>query len=218
MILKRGTLKNGEHEVNRDWPVHAHRRVDRKGRSGASGFTLVEVMVLVLVLGVLSAMMIPEMGARLTRRQLRESAAGLLMAARHAHDHATMQREMCRVVLIQENNRLGYRLEVESDEEASGFKAITSGVIKETMLPKWIRFGAVLIDGVDVRGADVAGGLSQGDQVFCFYVNGSSDWAVIQLTDGNKTFSLVIDGSTGRAELVGEAVNELPNLREDLDA
>lgn len=175
-------------------------------------FTLIELLVVITVISVLAGMAITSFGGSLDKARLEESTRRLHTVVRYAHRYALTHQRMCRVVLTVDDLDAGsgYRMEVESsDPDAQDtFTAMQSGVGKPVKLSGKVRFAQVLIENADTGE----------DYVITFHPTGQANAAAIQLTDGKRTWSVVIEPNTGRSRLVDEAVNQTPNMREDLDA
>lgn len=175
-------------------------------------FTLIELMVVIVVVSVLSTMAITSMYGSYSSTTLAESARGLHTAMRYAQQYAVMHRRACRVVLINidSHEEAGYRLEVETTDPSAeqAFVVLQNGAVKATTLPRGVWFAQVTIN---------AGNAGE-QQAVLFRPTGNADAAVIQLTNGQRVWSVLIEPHTGRARLVDTAVDRAPNMREDLDA
>ena len=170
-----------------------------------------------MIVAVLATLAAPQILGSLRSVRLRESARGLLAAANRARDFATTRRRICRLVLDLEQQ--SYQLEYQSypQQRPYEFDVMTSGAIKPTKLAQGVKFVVVEVD-------PVAGDASDDDDdddgrvIIAFAADGGAEAAIIQITDEKRTWSLLIDPGSGRATLVGEAVDVLPTNREDLDA
>ena len=175
-------------------------------------FTLIELLVVVAVIGVLAGLAVTSFHGSSSKATLDESAHGLHVAVRYARQYAVTKQRVCRVVLVEgdRDQRPGYRLEIETTDPDidEAYTVLRSGVAKPADLPSQVRYAQVLIEGSDESGA----------RVVTFQPTGDADPTVIQLTDGRRTWSLLIEPNTGRSKLVNHAVGQTPNMREDLDA
>ena len=92
------------------------------------------------------------------------------------------------------------------------FSALHTTIARREYLGEGIRFGKITID--PRPRAD--GSVERRDSI-AFTPTGASDAAVIQITDGRRTYSLTVAPGSGRAKLVEGTVRDLPNDRVDLD-
>ncbi len=182
----------------------------RTSSTGNRAFTLIEVMVIVVLVAVLGGMTIPRLGGRFSATRLRESARQFLITAQYAHQFATTHR--CATRLRIDTTRSCYVLEYEEDPEHHMGKYIPmqNSFGRHRTLEQPVQFGRVWIEPVRED-------RSEADTVR-FDPLGSADPAVIEITDGKRVYSLVLNHSTGRAELIEGRVDELPVGKVDLDA
>ncbi len=176
-----------------------------------NGFTLIELTVVIAVIGILTTMAVTSFGGSYRSASLKESARGLAATARYAQHYAVMRQRTCRLVLTddQSDDPPGYQVQVQSTDpdDDTAFLVLRGGPAKPASLPKNIRFGDVVIDSADAGES----------RAVLFRPTGDADAAAIQVTDGARTWSILIEPNTGRVELVEQAVTQTPNLREDLD-
>jgi len=190
-------------------------------------FTLMELMVVVIVIGILATLTLPNLAASRDKAQLRAAARELWQNARYAHTIATLHRVDCRLVLLAEGETdgPGYRIEVEipdsdsSDDDADSASAggadtqthitFRKAAFKPVTLPAGVRFADVRIDGEAIG--------PTGSQAIRFGDTGRADAAAVSLTDGRQYYSLLVYAASGRCELIDGQVASLPNDREDLD-
>ena len=110
-----------------------------------AAFTLIEVMVVVVVIGVLSAAVLPSLGGPLTKRRLSGAAGDLHLAVRHLQEVAVLNRRTCRLLLQPASDGEAGRYaaefaEVELDAE-SAFSTLKDAALPTTTLPAGVRFG-----------------------------------------------------------------------------
>ena len=179
-------------------------------RPRVNGFTVVEVMVVVVIIGAMTALVVPRFSGRLGAAKLRQSAQHLLLAARYARQVSVTRRVECRLTINAKENAFAVMYEPKPISEPQVFAELRGHGVRKTELGGDIKFGSGLIDTHEDE--------SVPEGVIRFDPMGSATAAVIQLTNGEQVWSVVIEPTTGRAALVRGQVSELANDREDLDA
>jgi hypothetical protein len=156
-------------------------------------------------------MVVPRLHSATGSAQLRTSAARLLVAARYARDLAVTHRCACLLVIDSDEQCYGLLCQVDPEHRPGEFRPFRTGIGKSERLGGQLRFGKVWIDRC---GPD---GLGRHADGITFTPTGGADAAVIQITDGRRTVSIVVAPNTAQVKLVEGAVAELPNDRVDLD-
>ncbi len=161
------------------------------------------------VLAVVAGMTIPQFAGAIGSARLKEYASDLLIAARHARDCAITHRCDCRLVIDAAAG--SYRLEMAdpNSEAEGGYVPLPLVWGRPQSLGTKVRFDRVTIQPAD-------GGEANGCIVF--RPSGLTDAAIVEVTDGQRAYSLLLVPPAGRAELVTGRINGLPDDREDLDA
>lgn len=149
--------------------------VTSRAGSSSQGFSLLELVLVLMVLGLSSYIVLPNIEKKLEERAIRVSALGLAALARHLRSRALDEGVPQRLVVnITQNSYQGER---ES----------------EVHLPP------------DVKFADVTGGemVDQGMRQFVFFPNGSSYGGAIALRGAQRSasYSLYFEPLTGRIEV-----------------
>ena len=176
-------------------------------------FTLVELMVVVAIIAVLSGMAIPQFFGRSQAVALRQSTRELLDAARYAQHLAVTQRRNFRLVIDPREGRFEIQGQDDPERQPDSYGKLKYGVIRSGRLPEGVRFGDIRIDsGEGTTAAD------WDEQFITFTPTGGADAAIIQIGNEKTVYSLLISSTTGRAQLVRGAEDQLPNDRLDLDA
>ena len=178
-------------------------------RRGGAAFTLVEMMVVILLVAVLSGMTIPMLSGATASTHLKEQAQALLAGARYGREYALPHRVDCRLVIDSTTGQ--YALQ-RLDEDATGaqtFVSIGLGWGRPVVLSGNVRFGRV-----DIQPAD---GRTENSWI-TFRPTGQADAALVEITDGRWTYTLLVVPTSARATLTEGTVRAIPNDRVDLDA
>lgn len=182
------------------------------GNSARRAFTIIELTVVIVVIVIVAGLAAPQMLGAFGAAQLRDAARKLNTAARYAHDFATTRRRACRIVFDDDGRTWQLQMQSKPTTDPALFEPMQIGPIKPTKLPDNVKLKSL---NVDIGDRALPG---RHNRAIVFTPSGTADAAIIQLTDGKRTWSLVISSLNGRARLVDGEVNELPIEREDLDA
>lgn len=139
------------------------------------GFSLLELILVLLLIGVSMLVVLPNIAKGLQDRQLRTSALGLAAAARDLRSRALFDGEPQQLVINLPQN------------------SYSIARTREVRLPAEVRFESV--DGGEIMDRD--------RKRFFFYPNGSGLGGEIVLADGEKSISYLIrlHALTGRVEV-----------------
>ncbi|MFP4143625.1 MAG: prepilin-type N-terminal cleavage/methylation domain-containing protein [Phycisphaeraceae bacterium] len=178
------------------------------------GFTIVEVLVVVVIVAVLAGMIMPQVTGSWAKRKLSESARRLLIAARRGRAEAVLLGRDVQLVLAEDPAR--FRLEMLGEPgpgQAEGeFGPIAGRAGRWQALESGVRFGAVQIRPT----ASVEP--SEPLEAVTFTPHGEADFAVIEVTDAERSWTLQIAPYTGRTQLSEGRAEAMPGDRLDLDA
>lgn len=172
-------------------------------------FTLVELVVVMILVAVLAGMAIPRLAGSAASTRLKEQANALLTSARYAREYAVTHCCDCRLVIDTAANQFALQRQEIDTSGTEQFVSIGLGWGRPVVLTGGVRFGRVRIEP--------AGGRTQ-DGWVTFRPDGQTDATIVEITDGRKTYSLLLVPNTGRAKLADGTVQSLPNDRVDLDA
>ena len=145
------------------------------------GFSLLELLVVMFLIGLTSLLVLPAMGRRLGRLEVKKSALRLAAVARDLRSKAIYQGTLHRLIIIPSDNSYG----------------IASGKI--VRLPS------------EVRISEVTGGVSAGRETrqFHFYPNGRILGGEIRISgqQGSVSYITQFDSLSGRVKVVrGDSV------------
>ena len=184
----------------------------RTSSTGKVGFTIVELIVVVVLVGVVATMIAPRFSRGVGAARLRESARRLLATAQYARDFAVTRRCDCRLVLDENEQRYALACQEDPVHRPGEFSALRSGVGRAERLPEGLRFSRVWIEPRN-RSDETS---SQRDWIV-FDPLGRADAAIVQITDGTHTYSMLVSPSSAKVRLADGEIGELPNDRWDMD-
>jgi prepilin-type N-terminal cleavage/methylation domain-containing protein len=175
----------------------------------AGGFTFIELLAVLVIVGILSVLILPRLPSSSDARSLREAARQLLVASRYAHEFALTHRAPCRLVIDPEKGIYHLDYLVDDGEHAGEYVPLPLDEVKAERLGKGLAFGKIDVEPGGYR-QDVG-------TTITFDPDGQADGAVVEVTNGRGSYWVVITPNTGRAEVSEQAVDGVPSDREDLD-
>ncbi|MEM6332665.1 MAG: GspH/FimT family pseudopilin [Planctomycetota bacterium] len=187
---------------------------ERRGSAQRSAFTLIELMVVIVVIGVLAAITVPRFSGSFERAALRSEAQSLADAMRYARSQAIIQRRVIRLAWLDDvhdqrpGDQPGYRLEIQQTDPLAteAFVALNHGAVKPHALAH-----SVMLHRFAVAGDPDA-------KSMLFFPTGLSQAASIQLYAGSLRQAVSIDPYTGAVATVDSWNTPPISQREDLDA
>ena len=182
-------------------------------REFRSAFTLVELIVVVVLVTVLAGMVGLRLWGAGRGASLRAAARRVHIAAQYARDFAATRRCNCRLTLDPKTG--GFQLVYQADPEhrPDEFQPVRGGPGRTETLEEPLRFSRIRVEPTEPRANDDAK-----ENQITFYPSGRSDAAIVQITDGRRTYSVVVFPSRGRCRMIEGAVEQLPDDQLDLDA
>jgi type II secretion system protein H len=175
---------------------------------GRRGFTLVELMVVVIIIGIMSAMIVAEMHGTFQNALLRSTSRELINAFNVAGSRAVSVNRPHRIRLDAVTHR--YFLERSARGGLDFFPVRDLPGSEGTLDPRV--FVMILEPGVDVAddaepsaesGNESDGALAGREQAICFYPDGTADARQIELQDSDGfRMALRINPITARVQIV----------------
>jgi prepilin-type N-terminal cleavage/methylation domain-containing protein len=164
-------------------------RVRDQGKNTDKGFTLVELAVVIVVLGVMLSLVIPRLG-ELGEANLKQSARHLTGMIRFLRDESQAKKAVYRLSFDIQDGHYWAEVLTQLSEHAGEFKRVSSEMASEGSLSGQTTF------------FDVRAGSHPDDHYIQFTPDGWVEKAFIYLKDGNdKIFTLIVNPLTGGTEL-----------------
>jgi len=166
-------------------------------RQNNKGFSLIELLLVVALVGLLSALVVPSVFTSLTSVRLKTSAKKTAALLRYARNQAVFKKKPFWVLADKEGKGLAvldepYSGETETDDPLGVFASLPSSA-KVFLYPE-----EVLIDSLFVGDQEIFD--SQG--IFVFYPNGScSGGEIVLRADGFLAYRIRLNAVLGTAEI-----------------
>lgn len=170
-----------------------------KGGGSASGqpagFTLLELIVVIIIIGFMSAMIIPTIGGSINNLKLKTASKRVSAALRYARNQAVSQKKTYLATFDFEKNSLSLKKKVKESQEPE--EEITKKPeIKTYYLPEGVK-----IEKVVANEEEVDSGLFH----LIFFPYGGSSGGTITLTGNrDKTYNIEVDFITGLVKLIDD--------------
>lgn len=169
------------------------------------GFTLVELTAAAALTALLTSVAFITYAQTWKQWALRQNAQQFYLAARYARVLAIESRRPCQLMIDTDGKT--YFI-VQEGEEAGQAARVSSLWHRPTRLDDAVSFERVLVTQSTV--SDVAEGVT-------FRPDGSADAALIQLSNGERVYTVQISAATARATLFSSAMEEYQPDQIDLD-
>jgi len=153
-------------------------------------FTLVELLVVLGIIAVTTAVVTPNVGRGLRGMRVRQAALTLAAHIRYGQMLSVEKERPARVVLDSEGR--GYRVEL----------ALNLLGVEFGPGPGVGREGVGLPEGVDIGRMDFSLTLDGRKNVLLFDPSGEWSAGTMELTDGERTFRVVVGGALGEVDTV----------------
>lgn len=174
------------------------------------GFTLIEMIVVLLIAGVLLGMTVPRLAGATGGRQMRSSVTAFKTELEATRLFALTRQTRCRLVIEGDSGRYHAVYQPDPIGDPQRYEPLRAEGARARTLTGEVRFAAVRIEPrLDDDFEDVS---------ILFEPTGEADAAAIELTDGERTWTVRVAAATGRIELTPGSQESLLTDRVDLDA
>jgi general secretion pathway protein H len=171
---------------------------------GSKGFTLLELIVVLLIIGLMMALVTPRLVGSLTKMNLKTSAQKISSSLRYARSQAVSCQIIYHVVFDFEKNGLNIKAEKSQDDESAYLKAEIESAETDISKPKESREESYFLpEGIKIEKAmttddEVDSGLFS----IVFYPAGnSSGGSVLLMDEKERRFQISVDFITGIVSL-----------------
>ncbi len=173
------------------------------------GFTLIEIMIVVAIMGIVMTMSVPIVYKTLRKAPLRKAVSDVVEVCSHARARAIMQGVMTEVDIYPKENRLGLGGGA-SSPRPGGAASAAPGISAPTASGSGL--SAQLSDRVIIETLDInMSGVEYNDAEIArihFYPNGISDEMRMILFDGRDRVGIELEITTGLASVVPDPLRE----------
>jgi type II secretion system protein H len=172
----------------------------QKSRIDSRGFTLIELIVVLVIISLMMALVTPRLIGSLTKMNLKTSAQKISSSLRYARSQAVSEQTVYHAVFDFENNSIYIKKENPQDDEDTYFKSEIESA--ETDNSKSKRSGMesyILPEGVVIKKAIIANEEIVSDLfTIVFYpVGSSSGGSVVLMDEKERQYQINVDFITG---------------------
>lgn len=161
------------------------------------GFTLLELLVVLVIISLMSALLVPNMAGSLSSMDLKTAAKKTSAALRYAQSRAVSEKTTC-AVCFDFNKRALFILTVAKSPNDTGMEHSGGDTAKPKKQKTYF-----LPDGIRLeKGVSSTGEMDSGlFRIYFFPAGGSSGGEVILTNDRGKQYSVSVDFITGVVKL-----------------
>jgi general secretion pathway protein H len=174
--------------------------LNQKSTIGSKGFTLLELIVVLVIISLMMALVTPRLIGSLTKTNLKTSAQKISSFLRYARSQAVSEQTVYHAVFDFEKNSLYIKNEKPQDDEDTYFKAEIESA--ETDSSKSKRSGMesyILPEGVVIKKAIIANEEIDSDlfTIIFYPVGSSSGGSVVLMDEKERQYQINVDFITG---------------------
>lgn len=164
----------------------------RAGVCNSRGFTLVELAMVILVIGIIGAVALPRFGGVLDRHELRRTVNTVRGAVRYVHARAALTKRIYRLVFDLDEQRMWYCY---LDRVTNACQVERTRELGEYHLPEMVR----LVDVTDPQGRKIR----EGEAMTHFHPTGLAEPHTVHLRDGTgKQMTIRIEPLAGSVKVL----------------
>ena len=169
-------------------------RFDNTGRTGRGGFTIVELLAVVLVIGLLASMVGGRYVGSYRKGQAAKAARELVLACQYGRMVALEYQRVCKLKMDRETKQF-YLTIFQYDE--------LTGQFDEQLIQNWYSKPVTLEGDVSFQDIQVTRGghVVRDSEAVHFFANGSSEGALIRVGDDRFTYTVKVSAGTGRVSM-----------------
>ena len=172
-------------------------------RAGTGGFTLLELIVVLIIIGIASALVVPRLVGGMGSLDVRAASGKVAASLRYARSQAISQKIHYTAVFDLEHNRLTIMSSNEGagekNEDGAGVGRESAGIQEKTYdLPERVSFERAPAGDEYTRDEEIEAGIFR----IVFYPSGGSDGGEIVLAnERGKRYTLHVDIITGAVKV-----------------
>ncbi|MBI1390846.1 MAG: prepilin-type N-terminal cleavage/methylation domain-containing protein [bacterium] len=177
----------------------------RARAASRNGFTLMEMMMVIVIIGIMTGMMIPSFRNVLDGQALKNTAQGVANLVRYARSESIQQSAETKLVFDSETGQVVFSIESDPFNQAGVFtEQRTPFPPPEELIRGKVKIASILK-------SNLFGGLEENE--LDFRPNGSSSDALIQIVEADKenprVYTVGVVGLTGQTLIWDHAVENL---------
>jgi general secretion pathway protein H len=171
---------------------------------GSKGFTLLELIIVLLIIGLMMALVTPRLIGSLTKMNLKTSAQKISSSLRYARSQAISGQIIYHAIFDFEKNSLNIKAEKPQDDEDAYLKAEIESVETDNLKATEAREESYFLpEGVKIEKAMITPDeIDSGSFSIMFYPAGnSSGGSVVLIDEKERRFQINVDLITGIVDL-----------------
>ena len=190
----------------------AARKIMRILPTGKSGFTLVEILVVLTLIGILAGMTIVGMGGTFSNSQVRTKAEQIYSLLKITQQYSVNNQRLCRII-INDTDHVIIAEEFVQEKEESDWKSIKYPLIKTLKLPTSI---SIHLKKETAENSEDDTQIED-ENTILFSPTMDNTQIIIHVIGKHRGMTIVSGFIRGEIELKKGILTEFKNYRQDLD-